>query len=537
MSGAVCEWNEEDVGSKTVALLKGELERLGAPTKGKKGELVARLVEIIKSQGNQDDEVENAADYNEEAMPVEEDTTNVNESSEPLANGNNESQNESNKRSRSPSPKQLSSGEENAAVKKARNASSSPAPRANSPSPPRNTSMSPGRSPPRSVIISPAREAERSSPSPPRRSTESVSPTRDTKRGRSPSPSPSPPPRKSVSPQREKPKESNFKKPVPKRSKAANVVVDEDYHHGGKGKSVAVQGLKGLFSVRIDNFVRPFVLSKAQKLVEDAAGEEAVRFWMNKIKSHAYVSFTTKAAAEKVVAALDGLRWPEMSVKTLSAIFTKLSADEAAIQAGRQTQHSAEAALVPDPVIPVISKPVPKPVPPAAKEQPAAVKPVGAKGASKAAVSKAPPVSEREREASPKRAVEKQVAVEKHEEPPKEPPPLDINELFQKTTAKPCLYFLPNTEEQIAVKKSDKGSISAPVDDTRDADRFGGGGRGFGGPPRRMSGDFGGPPMGRRFNRGPNQVCHDFRTTGNCRWGRDCRFIHMTPRRDSRERR
>ena len=69
------------------------------------------------------------------------------------------------------------------------------------------------------------------------------------------------------------------------------------------------------------------------QLLEDKAGAPVLEggFWMNSIKTHCYATFDGKEAAERAMAALQGLQWPPQSFKRLEAKIGDMSAEEVSI--------------------------------------------------------------------------------------------------------------------------------------------------------------------------------------------------------------
>lgn len=66
------------------------------------------------------------------------------------------------------------------------------------------------------------------------------------------------------------------------------------------------------------------------QLLEDSAAAPVLEggFWMDSIKTHCYATFDGKEAAEKAMAALQGLQWPPQSFKKLEATMGDMSAAE-----------------------------------------------------------------------------------------------------------------------------------------------------------------------------------------------------------------
>ena len=77
--------------------------------------------------------------------------------------------------------------------------------------------------------------------------------------------------------------------------------------------------------VEIQNLVRPFTNNQLINLLkrtgsfDEAPGQD---FWIDKIKSHALVKYSTASEAEETVMALDGVKWPSSNQKKLIVTFT-----------------------------------------------------------------------------------------------------------------------------------------------------------------------------------------------------------------------
>ncbi len=179
-------------------------------------------------------------------------------------------------------------------------------------------------------------------------------------------------------------------------------------------------------SVRIDNFVRPFTLVQARDLVEQATDENGLvlnekTFFMNKIKTYAIVTLPSKECAQKVIDALEGLQWPERSVKRLNVAISSVSALEATAEVSR---HDALRALE------VIGRP----------------RRIG----SSDGVSPANAAFHREGERVIERELEPGVVEREAQSHVAEQGP---DKLFQKTTALPPLYWTPLSEEDVSLKR------------------------------------------------------------------------------------
>ena len=90
----------------------------------------------------------------------------------------------------------------------------------------------------------------------------------------------------------------------------------------------------------IENFVRPFTLNAARDLLSRTG--TVVAMWMPQIKNLAVVVYATKAEAEATRSALDDLKWPDGSPKTLKPRYMKLHEAEEAIKAGEGAEFTIE---------------------------------------------------------------------------------------------------------------------------------------------------------------------------------------------------
>ncbi|QQP53458.1 Uncharacterized protein FKW44_005959 [Caligus rogercresseyi] len=70
----------------------------------------------------------------------------------------------------------------------------------------------------------------------------------------------------------------------------------------------------------IRNLVRPFTLKQLKELLERTGTLED--FWINKIKSHCLVRFSSASEAGETRRALDDVKWPSSNPKRLSVTFS-----------------------------------------------------------------------------------------------------------------------------------------------------------------------------------------------------------------------
>ncbi|KAJ9541168.1 hypothetical protein OSB04_027674 [Centaurea solstitialis] len=220
-------------------------------------------------------------------------------------------------------------------------------------------------------------------------------------------------------------------------------------------------------SLRIDNFLRPFTLKAVQELLGKTG--TVVSFWMDHIKTHCYVTFTSMGS--KIVALL--LRRDLGAFFKAMAMFGKL-ADKLAYASAEEAIETRNAVcnlrwpvnggrlLMADFVDPQevknrVDPPLPSPastIPPAAMPHPPQPSPRLAVQKQQLPpppslpppppLSNPPPVRERALPPPP---------------PPEkiDPPIVTLDDLFRKTRATPRIYYLPLSDEQVLAKRNSQG--------------------------------------------------------------------------------
>ncbi|KAH7477212.1 hypothetical protein PRIC1_001230 [Phytophthora ramorum] len=81
-------------------------------------------------------------------------------------------------------------------------------------------------------------------------------------------------------------------------------------------------------TLRIDNFIRPFTLNAVKALVQECGDFVEDGFWMDAIKTHCFVTYSTPEIAEKTIAALNGKVWPPENGRSLKITFAEHTAKE-----------------------------------------------------------------------------------------------------------------------------------------------------------------------------------------------------------------
>ncbi|KAE9604766.1 putative transcription regulator SAP family [Lupinus albus] len=191
-------------------------------------------------------------------------------------------------------------------------------------------------------------------------------------------------------------------------------------------------------SLRIDRFLRPFTLKAVQELLGKTGKVNS--FWMDQIKTHCYVTYSSIEEATETRNAVYNLQWPLNGGRLLVAEYVEPEEVKLKIEPppSQAPPFSGGPAIPPAP--PSQPEPSPRqhqqlPPPPGTLPPPPPL-------------SKAPPVA-RERLPSPPPLPEKV-----------DPPIVTLDDLFRKTTATPRIYYLPLSEEQVAAKLAAQGKSS-----------------------------------------------------------------------------
>ncbi|KAL4444627.1 hypothetical protein ABPG77_002444 [Micractinium sp. CCAP 211/92] len=265
-------------------------------------------------------------------------------------------------------------------------------------------------------------------------------------------------------------------------------------------EDVPAAGEPATRALRIDGFVRPFHERQVRELLSETGEVKAL--WMPSIKTHCYVVFETKAQAEATRRATYQLQWPATNPKRLAPRFVPLAEAETSIGNGagnpdfriKRTEEDGEEAA-PAAEAPTVAAPEPKeeaskapdrsqrewnrnrrsPSPPPLEgvrdlremlsRRQSGGSAVAAAAAAAADVSRgrelppglgALPGERREREREAERRASGGAPPPRQEERV-----LTLDELFKKTTCKPCIYWLPLTDEQVAEKKQKAAEATA----------------------------------------------------------------------------
>ncbi|XP_021752683.1 actin cytoskeleton-regulatory complex protein PAN1-like [Chenopodium quinoa] len=184
-------------------------------------------------------------------------------------------------------------------------------------------------------------------------------------------------------------------------------------------------------SLRIDRFLRPFTLKAVQELL--AKTGTVTSFWMDHIKTHCYVTYSSVEEAMETRNAVYNLQWPPNGGRQLLAEFV----DPEEVKARSEKP-------APSPAAPVSSGPAVAELSPTVTQPSPRQQSLRQQMAQQPSLPPPPPLT------NPPQAREWAV--------PPPPPPMEkveapivtLDDLFRKTKATPRIYYLPLSDEQVA---------------------------------------------------------------------------------------
>ncbi|KAG5612551.1 hypothetical protein H5410_023832 [Solanum commersonii] len=221
-------------------------------------------------------------------------------------------------------------------------------------------------------------------------------------------------------------------------------------------------------SLKIENFLRPFTLKAVQELL--ARTGEVCSFWMDQIKTHCYVTYSSVEEAIETRNAVYNLQWPPKGGRLLVADFVAPQQVQTKID-GREP---ATPATNRSPAVPPASSSVqappawqqvesehplmrqPPPAPPTALPIKERLAPPARQQGRKQQVESEHPLM---RQAPP--APPTALPMKERLAPPvadkNDPPVITLDDIFRKTKAAPRIYYLPLTDEEVAKKLASRG--------------------------------------------------------------------------------
>ncbi|XP_030534959.1 apoptotic chromatin condensation inducer in the nucleus [Rhodamnia argentea] len=196
-------------------------------------------------------------------------------------------------------------------------------------------------------------------------------------------------------------------------------------------------------SLRIDRFLRPFTLKAVQELLGKTGS--VTSFWMDQIKTHCYVMYSSVEEAIETRNAVYNLQWPPNGGRQLVAEFVDPQEVKARLEA----------------------PPTPTPAPPP-DSAPTAPLNIGPSTVAPPTVQPQPsprqlPLRQQQLPPPPPLPHPQAKASQERDRLPLPPPPPPLSEkvdptivtldvLFKKTKASPRIYYLPLSEDQVAAK-------------------------------------------------------------------------------------
>ncbi|GMI67892.1 hypothetical protein HRI_000458500 [Hibiscus trionum] len=191
-------------------------------------------------------------------------------------------------------------------------------------------------------------------------------------------------------------------------------------------------------SLRIDNFLRPFTLKAVQELLGKTG--TVTSFWMDHIKTHCYVTYSSVEEAIGTRNAVYNLQWPPNGGRLLVADFVDPLEVKTRVDAPPHTPTTPGTSGSTAPQ----AQPVPLPQPSPRQQISRQLLPPPSALPPPPPLSNPPPV--RERLPLPPPPPEKL-----------DPPIVTLDDLFRKTKATPRIYYLPLSDEQVAAKRAAEG--------------------------------------------------------------------------------
>nr|XP_033780299.1 apoptotic chromatin condensation inducer in the nucleus isoform X2 [Geotrypetes seraphini] len=230
--------------------------------------------------------------------------------------------------------------------------------------------------------------------------------------------------------------------------------------------------------VHICNLVRPFTLGQLKELLGRTGTLVEENFWIDKIKSHCYATYSTVEEALTTRNALHGVKWPQSNPKFLSADFAEQ--DELDFHRGLLVNRPTELKVEELPRLHGPRVPHAHPHAPSLRaehrEQERTVREQWAEREREmerrertraerewdrdkireSGRSRSRSRDRRRKERAKSKDKKSEKKSEKREKVQEEPPAKLLDDLFRKTKTAPCIYWLPLTDEQSARKVAER---------------------------------------------------------------------------------
>ncbi|XP_019959990.2 apoptotic chromatin condensation inducer in the nucleus [Paralichthys olivaceus] len=220
--------------------------------------------------------------------------------------------------------------------------------------------------------------------------------------------------------------------------------------------------------VHVCNLVRPFTLGQLKELLSRTGTLVEDSFWIDKIKSHCYVTYSCSEEAVATRAALHGVKWPQSNPKVLSVDFCQqdeldfhkglVTADRTGAEEQGPGSGRGRTSGLPS-LLPERDQWAEREREMERRERARAerewdrdkVREFGKPGSEKEGGPRRSRSRERRRK---ERGKSKEKKTEKKEKAAEDPPAKLLDDLFRKTKAAPCIYWLPLTDEQFIQRET-----------------------------------------------------------------------------------
>uniref|UniRef100_A0A0E0D1G2 SAP domain-containing protein n=2 Tax=Oryza meridionalis TaxID=40149 RepID=A0A0E0D1G2_9ORYZ len=190
-------------------------------------------------------------------------------------------------------------------------------------------------------------------------------------------------------------------------------------------------------SLRIDRFVRPFTLKAVQELLGKTGS--LCSFWMDHIKTHCYVTFSSVEEAVATRDAVYDLQWPPNNGNRLVAEFVD--------------PQEVKLKLEPPPPAAAPISPATTPKEPPFQQAQANQNMPRQAAAPREHLPPPPPLTKLP--TSDSGSAKERLPPTPKKQP--EPPVVTLDDLFRKTHSSPRIYYLPLSEEEVAAKLASQG--------------------------------------------------------------------------------
>uniref|UniRef100_A0A0E0NVV6 SAP domain-containing protein n=1 Tax=Oryza rufipogon TaxID=4529 RepID=A0A0E0NVV6_ORYRU len=190
-------------------------------------------------------------------------------------------------------------------------------------------------------------------------------------------------------------------------------------------------------SLRIDRFVRPFTLKAVQELLGKTGS--LCSFWMDHIKTHCYVTFSSVEEAVATRDAVYDLQWPPNNGNRLVAEFVD--------------PQEVKLKLEPPPPAAAPISPATTPKEPPFQQAQANQNMPRQAAAPREHLPPPPPLTTLP--TSDSGSAKERLPPTPKKQP--EPPVVTLDDLFRKTHSSPRIYYLPLSEEEVAAKLASQG--------------------------------------------------------------------------------